>query len=304
MGLFRLGVTAARQPDVDSTPGNGDPSEDDYGQQVITPQIADLELSSSVNISSANQDEELLFTVVVSNKGPSDATNVAIRNLLPDGLQVSQESVTTGTYNPESGVWLVPSVAKGSAQALQIVGFMNSKVPITNEAEIIASDQYDPDSVPNNQNRDEDDFTEATVYPKLIDISVSATADKQRPRLGELVEMTFRVRNDGPDDATGVAASVIIPDGLQVISSRPSRGAYSDGVWLIGSVAQSDTDGVLLTITARAESRGTKPVTFEITAHQQADINSDPNNHVESEDDQTTLIMIVPRYSKRMFLAS
>lgn len=297
-------VTAARQPDVDSTPGNGDPSEDDYGQAIITPQIADLELTSSVNISSANQDDEILFTVVVSNKGPSHATNVAIRNLLPDGLQVLQESVTIGTYNPESGVWLVPIVENGSAQALQIVGFMNSKLPITNEAEIIASDQYDPDSVPNNQNRDEDDFTEVTVSPNLIDISVSATADKQRPRLGELVEMTFRVRNDGPDEATGVAASIAIPEGLQVVSSRPSRGAYRDGVWLIGNVATSDTDGVLLTITARAESRGTKPVTFEITAHQQADINSDPNNHVESEDDQTTLIIIVPRYSKRMFLAS
>ncbi len=295
-------VTSVRQPDADSTPDNGDPNEDDFGQATITPRFADLELTKSVNITSPNQDDELLFTMVVSNKGPNNATNVVVQDNLPNGLEFVRSSLTSGSYNPVTGVWTIPTVTNGSQQSLQVVAVLKSKVPITNEAEIIASDQFDPDSTPNNQNPNEDDIADVTVTPKVIDISVSASVDKEEPSLGEVVQMKFLVTNDGPDVATGVRANVILPNGLRFISAQPGRGTFVAGLWTIGNLAPGET--VQLTITARAETRGTKRVPIEVIAHQQADRDSDPGNHVESEDDQTTLLVRVPLYSKRLFLAS
>ena len=295
-------VTAVRQPDADSTPGNGVPDEDDFGQASITPTNADLELSKSVNNMSPNVDEEMLFTVVVSNKGPNNATNVVVRDILPDGVEFVQSTVTSGSYDPTSGVWTIPTVVNGSAQSLQIKAVVTSKGPVTNVAEIIASDQFDPDSSPNNQVPTEDDIATVTVTPKLIDISVSASADNLEPNLGSTFQMKFLVTNSGPENASGVRANVLIPSGLEVISSRPGRGTYVAGLWNIGNVAIDET--VELTITVRALTRGTKPVTIEVISHQQADRDSDPGNHIPTEDDQTTLLIRVPLFSKRMFLAS
>jgi uncharacterized repeat protein (TIGR01451 family) len=164
-------VSSVHQPDVDSTPGNGDPSEDDFGQATITPRIADLELSKSVNIVSPNQDDELVFTMVVRNEGPSDATNVVVRDILPVGVLFKSSTTSVGSYDPTTGLWMIPSVASGSDQSLQIVAAINSKVPVTNVAEVIASDQFDPDSMPDNQVPTEDDIANVTVTPKVIDIS-------------------------------------------------------------------------------------------------------------------------------------
>jgi uncharacterized repeat protein (TIGR01451 family) len=295
-------ITHARQPDVDSTPGNGDPDEDDIGFATVTPTNADLELTKSVNNASPDQDEELIFTLVVSNKGPNHATNVAVRDILPDGIRFVRSSVTAGNYDPASGVWAMPEVRTGSAQSLQIIGELESKVPVTNEAEIIASDQFDPDSTPDNGDPTEDDFADAVVTPKLIDVSVAASVNDEAPNLREPFVMSFRVSNDGPEAATGVQARIVIPGDVTVISSRPGRGTFINGVWNIGSLGVGET--VELTITARAETRGTKFVPIEVIAHDQADRDSDPGNGVESEDDQTTLLVRVPLYSKRLFLSS
>ena len=51
----------------------------------------------------------------------------------------------------------MPSLASGASVTLQITGTANSTGPITNTAEVTASDQFDPDSTPNNRNPSEDD---------------------------------------------------------------------------------------------------------------------------------------------------
>jgi uncharacterized repeat protein (TIGR01451 family) len=238
---------------------------------------------------------------VVTNKGPNNATNVVVRDLLPRGVDFLRSTVTSGEYDPGTGIWTIPTVANGSAQSLQLVALLDSKLPITNEAEIIASDQFDPDSTPDNQVPTEDDIDNVTVTPKLIDISVSTAISKEEPNLGEEFKMFFRVTNSGPNGATGVRASVMLPAGLRLIDARPGRGIFADGVWDIGSVGVGET--VQLTLTARAEMRGTKQVPFEVIAHQQYDRDSDPGNNIPTEDDQTDLLVRVPLYSKRLFLA-
>ena len=167
---------------------------------------------------------------------------------------------------------------------------------------MIAADQFDIDSTPDNQDPTEDDIAFVSVTPKLIDVSVEAEISEERPELNEEFQMFFRVTNDGPEDATGVRARVLIPSDIDVVSVRPSRGTYAAGFWTIGDLAVGET--VDLIITARGLTRGTKEVDFEVINHDQADIDSDPGNNIPSEDDQTVLYVKVPLFSKRMFLAS
>ena len=299
--MNRAEITAVHQPDVDSIPGNGETAEDDYAEVSITPQQADLSLTKSVNISAPNQNEAILFTVVVHNDGPDDATNVQVRDLLPAGADFVSSNVTSGSYNPVTGVWAFEAVESGAAQSLQVVARVQSKVPFLNQAEVLRVDQYDPDSDVDNQAALEDDFASVLVTPKVIDLSISSYVDIEEPKIGQDFEMTFVVSNEGPDDATGVELELQLPDGITVESFTPSRGVFDGGIWQLGSLGEGET--VILTITANAQIRGAKSVWLEVTSHDQADIDSDPNNQVATEDDQEELLVKVPLYSKRLFLS-
>ena len=81
-------VTEADQFDTDSTPNNddGDQSEDDEDNAESTPQVADLELEKTVSDSSPNVGDVVTYTITVDNLGPDAATNVAVEDIIPNGL--------------------------------------------------------------------------------------------------------------------------------------------------------------------------------------------------------------------------
>ena len=299
-------VFLADQPDIDSTPGNGDPTEDDYAAVDITPQIADLELQMSVSETTPNQTEELFYSIVVVNRGPDDATNVGVRANLPAGLNYLRDVESTGFYDVSRGLWGIPLIPAQSAASLQLIVTVDSRNPITNFAEVIASDQFDPNSTPDNQVPTEDDYDTATITPRLIDVSVTAISDNLAPSLDDTIEMTFAVSNDGPETATSLQLQLSIPAGLEVLSSVADRGTFDlpgrENLWNVGNLAPGET--VRLRIRAQAIERGTQPVTIEVIRHDQADIDSRPGNGVPEEDDQETLLIQVPLFSKRLYLSS
>jgi uncharacterized repeat protein (TIGR01451 family) len=298
-------VVLCDQPDLDSTPNNDVESEDDYAAVTVTPQIADLRMFIDASDATPNQNEEMFYTLIVFNDGPSNASNVWVRSFLPYGLDFVRVANGAGEYDLFNGLWMIPEIDSGSAASMQLVATVDSKEPITSTAEIIASDQYDPNSTPDNGVTSENDYSLVTVTPKLIDVSVSAVAGNPRPALGEVVEMSFTVTNAGPETATGVSAAIVLPPELELVRAVPQRGTYglpgSEDTWVIGEVAAGETATVVLQ--ARTLKRGTSVVNMQVSSYDQADVDSDPNNNVEAEDDQTRLEIAVPLFSKRMFMS-
>jgi uncharacterized repeat protein (TIGR01451 family) len=73
------------------------------------------------------------------------------------------------------------------------------------------------------------------VTPKRADLAVSKSVDSATPVEGETVRFTITVTNSGPDAATRVAVSDLLPAGLTYVSDD-GNGAYVAGVWDVGSV--------------------------------------------------------------------
>ena len=96
------------------------------------------------------------------------------------------------------------------------------------------------------------------------------------------------VTNGGPTDTTGAMVVDQLPPGLVFVSATPSVGTYDSGtgLWNIGPMANGDVQ--TLTLMARVMAAGTLSTTAELTASTAADVDSTPNNHVVSEDDQQT----------------
>jgi hypothetical protein len=79
------------------------------------------------------------------------------------------------------------------------------------------------------------------------------------------------------------------------LSSSPSQGNYDDvtGIWSVGTLS-SPPESTILLVNARApEGSDDYDTTAELTAADQPDPDSTPNNHVSGEDDQATLTVTV-----------
>ncbi|QDV69471.1 Large cysteine-rich periplasmic protein omcB precursor [Rosistilla carotiformis] len=278
-------VTAAGQADVDSTPNNNDPTEDDQASVAVTPQVADLSLTKVADSTSPNVSQNVVYTITLNNAGPSAATGVQVVDLLPSGIAFVSAQPSIGSYDSNSGLWTVGSIGSNNNQTLILTGRIDSVGAKTNVAEVTASDQFDSDSTPGNGATTEDDRAEVTVTPQTADLSLAKTVNDASPNVGENVTFTLTVSNSGPNQATGVRVLDELPTGMTFVSSSGSQGVYDSGtgVWNVGTISNSGT--ATLRIVATAGNAGLNANSAEIIASDQLDPDSTPGNGVPGEDD-------------------
>lgn len=279
-------VATADQNDLDSTPGNNVPTEDDQASVTLIPQTADLSLAKTVDRASPNIGENVTFTLTLSNAGPNAATGVTVTDLLPDGIAYVSSAATVGGYNPVTGAWIVSQLASGANASLNLTGRIVTVGGKSNRAEVTASQQFDPDSSPGNGVVGEDDQATVTVTPQSADLSLAKAVNNARPNVGDDVTFTITLSNFGPSVATGVTVRDSLQSGLSFVSARPSNGSFDNAtrIWNVGSIAAGGT--ATLQIAARVDSAGTTINTAEVASSDQVDVDSTPNNNSPGEDDQ------------------
>jgi len=288
-------VTASSLPDPNSTPANGITTENDYAEISTTPtaQSADLSLTKTVSNATPIVEDEITFEIIVTNSGPQDNTGVQVSDLLPIGFTYQRYNVSTGTYNPATGLWNIGNLAKGQSETLQIIAIAGAVGNFTNIAEVIAADLSDPDSTPNNGVLTEDDQAAVLVAiraknppsPPQSDLSLTKTVNNPTPLVGSQVAFEIVVTNNGPDDNTGVQITDLLPAGYAFSSFTVSAGTYNSttGIWNVGNLAGGISE--TLQIIAAVNAAGDYLNRTEITAADITDPNSTPNNGITTEND-------------------
>ena len=297
-------VMTANQPDINSTPGNGDRTEDDFAFTAFTTPVADLSITNVVDNPTPDRNETVTFTVQITNSGPDNATGIVVTNRIASNFNFTGSTATAGIFTPTAGTWVIPTLASGANATLTISGRARNFTPITSTAEITRADQSDPDSIPGNADPAEDDIATVVVTPNAIDLSVTGAIDNLKPVVGDIVTLTYTVTNSGQSTATGVELTALLPPGVTTIVSGTTQGIYAPatGLWVVGTLLPGETE--TLTIELSVDTAGIRQVRFQVTAADQFDIDSTPNNDIEAEDDQVTVAINAPRlFSVRLFLA-
>ena len=119
---------------------------------------ADLSITKTIDNATPRINETITFTITLTNSGPFETTGVQVRDMLPSGLiyDVSNSTIPPGTtYNTGTGIWDLGTeiIADGAIYILEIAAKITPACgDITNNAEIISSNNIDPDSTFNNGN--------------------------------------------------------------------------------------------------------------------------------------------------------
>ncbi len=204
----------------------------------VTPRYADLAVTKTVNNPTPNVNSNAVFTVTLTNNGPSAASAITLHDQLPVGLEYVSHVAGAGTYNQETGVWTVPGpLASGANTTLQLTAKVTApETPFTNTATITASNL--PDTVPANNT------ASVSVTGKQADIEVTKTVDIPVPlTLNQDLTFTITVRNNGPSAASGIVLADLLPAGLAYVSHTAGQGTYvpATAVWTVGALAAPTT---------------------------------------------------------------
>jgi len=160
-------------------------------------------------------------------------------------------SISVSSSQPWAALGSVPgSLALGAKSSAQIIIPINA--PISGSAGLV--DQLVLKAV-SQANPLVMDRASASVTVASADMSVAVTPNAASVLVGEELIYSIAATNNGPDAATGVKITDVLPTGVTLISATPSTGTcvgVSPVVCTLGSLASGSTSTVNLTVSPQS----------------------------------------------------
>lgn len=184
---------------------------------------SDLLLTGFCEPPHATVGTDLCYTFTVTNPGPDRATDVVFTDALPDGCTYTSSTTSQGIIEVKGGavVGELGTIEKDASVTVTVVLLPTIAGTVSNSA-IVVADQYDPSAANNART------VTAEVVPLLppsSSLSITGFCDPDPATLGTDVCFTFAVTNFGPDRATGVVFTDVLPNSCAYTSSTTSQGS-------------------------------------------------------------------------------
>lgn len=219
---------------------------------------SDMAIIKQVDIAAPDVNGNVIFTIIVTNNGPSNASGVIVTDLLPSGYTYVSNVISTGTYNTANGEWNIGSMTNQATHTMEITATVKPSGNFVNVASVTANEN-DPKTTNNSSS--------ATTSPHpLADVGVTKVVNNTTPNVGSNVIFTIVATNNGPSDATGTTVSDLLPTGYTYVSHTVTTGIYTNGIWNIGNL--NNTVSETMTITATVNTAGNYTNTAIIDANE------------------------------------
>ncbi|MCP9762575.1 Ig-like domain-containing protein, partial [Lacihabitans soyangensis] len=274
----------------------------DQASIIITYIGADLSLTKSVNMQNVNVGDTLTFTINIRNAGPAVATNVQIKDALPKGYSNISNITSNGIYLNDTITWEINSLNVNADTSFTYNVIVNAPTGSLDEyknvAQITAADQLDPNSTPNNNIPSENDQDSVTPNIQIADLSIEKSINNSSPQVGEVVAFSIKIKNNGPDNASGVDVIDYLPNGFGSISNISNAGTIVDTTIIWNNLSVNNGDSLTVTFNAVVlpfSQSVNYTNTSEIISSNQYDPDSRVNNFngVIAEDEES-LVCVFP----------
>jgi uncharacterized repeat protein (TIGR01451 family) len=169
---------------------------------------ADLAISKS-GPASVNPGQNVVYTVVVTNNGPSPATGVTVSDPTPVGLAFQSNTNSCGTPYPCS---------LGTLNAGQSVTITSTYTVPNNYASASISNTATVSSAVNDPNLADNSSTASTTVTQTADLSISKSGPSSIGK-GQNIVYTIAVTNLGPSTAPAPTVSDTPSPGLTFVSN-------------------------------------------------------------------------------------
>ncbi|MEO8585279.1 MAG: IPTL-CTERM sorting domain-containing protein [Acidobacteriota bacterium] len=230
--------------------------------------FADLGIAKSDSPDPVRAGQNLTYTLVVTNRGPNDATGVTVTDPLPASVTLVSAAPSQGGCSGTTTITCaLGGLARGSSATITIVVSVSAAaVPsITNTASVTAN-ETDP-------NPGDNSATAPTTVLPVADVALLKIVSNPAPLVSQSFTFTITATNNGPSTANGVVVTDVLPANIGFVSFVASQGGYvsGTGVWTVGTLLNGASATLTLTVTALA------PGAFTNTATKTGQTEIDPN---------------------------
>lgn len=301
-------VISSTSADPDSTPNSDTTFEDDEALYVVpVTEHADINLAIEPRNDTRqdNGEYELLYTL--TNDGPNTANGLEVSLDIAAGMQRLSNTPSIGT-SASGNTWTVPTLLAGSSATLTVRyrELLASTNDLTHAAELTAAATYDPDSVPDNQATNEDDYaviTLSSTIPRTVDLQLTSQTTTTETPTTVLINAQYTLTNTGEFSADAVSilhsySSTLVITPPESSSSEDDSGYKLDRkLWVVYNLDPGESATLTFTGTQakvlmppdpRVRYATTGASTLEIIAADKLDVDSTPNNRNRFEDDMVT----------------
>ncbi|WP_198314203.1 Ig-like domain-containing protein [Alkalitalea saponilacus] len=262
----------------DSNTGNN------TNNQTLTPTpVADLSIAKSVNEGTPNVGSNVVFTITVTNGGPSDATNVVVNDNLPSGYTyVSDNSGGTTTVTGNNVIWNIGTMANGASQVLNITATVNEPTGTTDE--YLNSASINGNEFDSNENNNNSQVGITPHYNASITLEKTGTysdvTENNMHYAGDIITYSFVITNTG----NVTLSNIVLKDEMLNLEET-----------LASSIAPGNHINVgnkTYTITQNDIENGSISNTATVTAEKWNEVEVTANDSHEKNIDQITELQI------------
>ena len=262
--LFNSATASSGENDSDSSNNTG----------VVTTEIVqpDLAVTKSDSVDPVTTGTALTYTVTVLNNGSGPATNVAIVDALPAGVDLISSSLPGATCTPLNTQLscILPSLAPGANAVLTIETLVFATDGVLTNSVSATADETDA-------NPSDNTASEETTVAQA-DLAVTKSASAEPAVTGADLDYVIQVTNNGPHPATGVELADILPVGTSYQGASVGFCSEVNGVvqCAVGALAAGQT--VPITLTVRVDALES-PISNNVSVSgDQTDPNLDNNS--------------------------
>ena len=232
------------------------------------PPLADLSIQKTDSPDPVRAGQQLTYTLLVTNQGPSSASNVTVMDTLPAGVTlVSASSSQGGCAGTTTLTCMLGGLAAGNNATVSVVVNVGAAAVRRSRTRPQFPQPRRTRTAPTTPRRLRRRFSPPPTWRSLKTVSNPA------PLVSQTFTFTVTAANNGPSTANGVVVTDLLPANLTFISAAPSQGTYAagSGLWTVGSLANGSSGTLVLTVLAAA------PGAFTNTATKTAEIEIDPD---------------------------
>lgn len=205
----------------------------------------DLRVTKADSVDPAIAGNALTYTIVVTNDGPSTATNVSLTDALPAGLTFTSVTSTQGTASEAAGTitGAIGTLAPSASATVTVVTAIDgdTRGTVSNTASVSATET--------DSNTANNSITETTTVNGNIDLAVTKADSADPVGAGGTLTYTVVVTNNGPSTATNVVVSDVLPSDLTFVSGNTTTGSVSNAGGTVTATVGTLASGASATIT-------------------------------------------------------
>ena len=182
--------------------------------------VVDLTVVKTANVSAIHVGDKVSYNIVVTNNGPSNATNVIVVDELPNGLRFVSSNIECVVVDNKA-TWTVSKLAAGDNLSIEVVCIAVGSGDLTNTV-IVTCDE----------NKTNTTGGTPIHVSDLVDVAIELSVDKTNPNINDEVIITLKVRNNGPSAATDIVGKLNrdFLNGLRIISIDSNEIKFSTGL--------------------------------------------------------------------------